>query len=164
MIEHYWPFWLGGISIAGIAFVITVLTGRFLGVTKGFASACSIVTRKPYFHQPVFGGPWGTRTFFTAGIILGGLIAALTSGGWNPSFMYGKFDVIYGSHLGVKALVLVIGGFLWGYGSRMANGCTSGNSISGLSKGSLASLVTTLGFMVSGIVVTYIINFIAGEL
>ena len=40
MIEQYWPFWIGGLAIAGLATLITVLTGNFLGVTRGYVSLC----------------------------------------------------------------------------------------------------------------------------
>ena len=164
MIDVYWPFWLGGVAIASVASLMVVLTGQFLGITRGYASFCAIFSKRPYFHQKEFGGAFGVRSIFTVGVVIGGFVAALINGGWHPSLSYGSFDKIYGTSILVKALVLVIGGCIWGYGARMAKGCTSGNSISGLSKGSLASLVTTLGFMISGIGATYIINFLAGTL
>ena len=164
MIDVYWDFWIGGLLIAAIAFLITILTGGFLSVTRGFVSVCSIITQRPYFHTKDIGGKFGFRTLFFFGIITGGFVASLTENGWVPSFEYGQFDHIYGDSLFVKAAVLIVGGICWGYGSRIAKGCTSGNSISGLSKGSLASLVTTIGFMVSGISVTYLINYLMGTL
>ena len=159
MIEVYWDFWIGGLAIATIAFLITLLTGQFIGVTKGYASVCSIVSKHPFFHRKEMGGAFGFRTLFVIGIMLGGLLAALTTkGAWNPSFGYGWFDQLFGDNLVVKAVLLIFGGACWGYGARMADGCTSGNSIGGLSKGSLASLITTCGFMISGICATFLIN------
>ena len=165
MIDVYWDFWIGGLLIATVAFLITLLSGQFIGVTKGYASICSIVSKRPYFHRPEMGGPFGFRTLFVIGIVIGGLLAALTTdGGWNPSFSYGWFDRLFGDSLLVKAALLIFGGACWGYGARMADGCTSGNAIGGLSKGSLASLVTTCGFMISGISVTFLINYLLGGL
>jgi uncharacterized membrane protein YedE/YeeE len=92
----------------------------------------------------------------------GGVLAAVTTVGWQPTLELGKFNEIWGTSLAVKAAVLLVGGFLWGYGSRMAKGCTSGNSISGLSKGSLASLVATCGFLIAGVAVTFAIAQISG--
>ena len=58
----------------------------------------------------------------------------------------------------VKGLVLmVIGGFLIGFGTRYAGGCTSGHSIMGLSNLQWPSLVATVCFMIGGIVMA---NFI----
>lgn len=160
--EYIWPFWLGGLAIAGVSVALVILTGKFLSVTRGYASVCSIFSRLKFFQRPDLGGPFGFRTFFTAGLVAGGAIAALTTTGWQATFALGKFDQIWGDNLVVKAGVLIAGGFLWGYGSRMAKGCTSGNSISGLSKGSLASLVATCGFLVAGVAVTFLLAAVSG--
>ena len=158
----FWPFWIGGLAIAGVSITLVVTTGKFISVTRGFASACSIISRLKFFQRPELGGPFGFRTVFILGITLGGALAALTTTGWHPTFALGKFDEIWGTHLGVKAAVLVVGGFLWGYGSRMAKGCTSGNSIAGISKGSLASIVATVCFLIAGVIVTFMIAQISG--
>ncbi len=160
--EFIWPFWLGGLAIAAVSVSLVVLTGKFLSVTRGYASVCSIFSKLKFFQRPDLGGPFGFRTFFTIGLIGGGALAAVTTVGWQPTFDLGKFDQIWGTSLAVKAAVLMAGGFLWGYGSRMAKGCTSGNSISGLSKGSLASLVATCGFLVAGVAVTFMLAKISG--
>jgi len=47
---------------------------------------------------------------------------------------------------------MVIGGFLAGFGTRYAGGCTSGHSIMGLANLQWPSLVATLCFMIGGIV------------
>jgi uncharacterized membrane protein YedE/YeeE len=50
-----------------------------------------------------------------------------------------------------------VGGFLVGFGSRYADGCTSGHAIMGLSLLSPASLVAVIGFFVGGIIGTFLI-------
>jgi hypothetical protein len=50
-----------------------------------------------------------------------------------------------------------VGGLFVGFGTRMANGCTSGHGIFGLSNFELPSLVATLCFMGSGLVVTQLL-------
>lgn len=47
---------------------------------------------------------------------------------------------------------MVIGGFLVGFGTRYAGGCTSGHAIMGLSNLQWPSLVATISFMVGGII------------
>lgn len=54
-------------------------------------------------------------------------------------------------------IVLVIGGFLVGFGARYAGGCTSGHAISGLSDLQLASLIAVIGFFIGGLLMTYFI-------
>ncbi|MBI3394791.1 MAG: YeeE/YedE family protein [Spirochaetia bacterium] len=162
MTYDIWPFWWGGLAIAGVAILVLVVGGQFVAVTRGYASMCSIISQKSYFHRPDMGGPFGFRTMFVIGIIAGGAAAALLSGSFHAGFELGMFDKIWGTNVAVKAGVLIVGGFLWGYGSRMAKGCTSGNAISGLSRGSPASLVATACFLIGGVMVTQLVMLIVG--
>jgi len=54
-------------------------------------------------------------------------------------------------------LVLAIGGFLVGFGSRYAGGCTSGHAISGLSDLQFPSLIAVVGFFIGGLAMTFLI-------
>jgi uncharacterized membrane protein YedE/YeeE len=52
---------------------------------------------------------------------------------------------------------MVLGGFLVGFGTRYAGGCTSGHAIMGLSNLQLPSLIATISFMVGGFVMVNLI-------
>ena len=54
-------------------------------------------------------------------------------------------------------VMVVVGGFMVGFGARYAGGCTSGHAISGLSNLQLPSLVAVIGFFVGGLFVTFVI-------
>lgn len=57
-----------------------------------------------------------------------------------------------------KGLVMmIIGGFLVGFGTRYAGGCTSGHAISGLSNLQLPSLIAVIGFFIGGLIMTWLI-------
>ncbi len=162
MISSYWSFWFGGIMIALVAVLLVTLGGQFLSITRGYAGWCSIISRKNYFKTESSGGILGVKSIFICGVVSGGFVAALTSGGWQPSWQLGMFDKIFGESLWLKATLLIAGGICWGVGSRLSGGCTSGNSISGISRGSLASLVTTICFLIAGAITTFFINQIGG--
>jgi len=51
----------------------------------------------------------------------------------------------------------VLGGFLVGFGTRYAGGCTSGHAISGLSNFQLPSLIAVIGFFIGGLFATHIL-------
>ena len=57
----------------------------------------------------------------------------------------------------VSLVMMVLGGFMVGFGTRYANGCTSGHAIMGLSLLNVGSLVATIGFFVGGLVVTWFV-------
>ena len=52
--------------------------------------------------------------------------------------------------------MIVVGGFLVGFGARYAGGCTSGHAISGLSNLQWPSLLAVIGFFIGGIISTYL--------
>ncbi len=54
-------------------------------------------------------------------------------------------------------LMIVVGGFLVGFGTRWAGGCTSGHAISGLSNFQLPSLIAVIGFFLGGLVMTHLL-------
>lgn len=53
---------------------------------------------------------------------------------------------------------LIIAGLLVGFGTRMANGCTSGHGVCGLGRLSLRSLVAVLTFMTTAITTTFVVR------
>ena len=58
----------------------------------------------------------------------------------------------------LKGLItMVLGGFLIGFGTRWAGGCTSGHAISGLSNLQLPSLVAVIGFFIGGLLMTHLL-------
>lgn len=54
-------------------------------------------------------------------------------------------------------IIIVLGGFLVGFGARYAGGCTSGHAISGLSALQLPSLIAVIGFFLGGLFMTHLI-------
>ena len=54
-------------------------------------------------------------------------------------------------------IFIAFGGFLVGFGTRYANGCTSGHSISGLANLQFGSLIATMAFFVGGLIMTHLV-------
>ena len=64
------------------------------------------------------------------------------------------FDIsVFTSLKGIS--LLLIGGFLVGFGARYAGGCTSGHAITGIANLNWPSLVATVFFFVGGLAVTW---------
>jgi len=53
--------------------------------------------------------------------------------------------------------ILAVGGFLIGFGTRYAGGCTSGHAITGLSNLQLPSLIAVIGFFIGGLLMNHFI-------
>ena len=71
-----------------------------------------------------------------------------------PSYQIFNLDFLF-SVKGI--LVLVVGGFMIGFGSRYAGGCTSGHAIMGISSLQWPSLVTVIFFFMGGLLMTHFI-------
>ncbi|TVR94946.1 MAG: YeeE/YedE family protein, partial [Trueperaceae bacterium] len=54
-------------------------------------------------------------------------------------------------------VVMVLGGFLIGFGARWAGGCTSGHAIMGLSELQWPSLLAVVGFFIGGLMATHLV-------
>ena len=54
-------------------------------------------------------------------------------------------------------VMVLVGGFLVGFGTRYADGCTSGHAITGLAHFQLSSLIAVLGFFAGGLIATYLV-------
>jgi len=140
-----WPPVLVGVLIAGLAFTQRWLADQPLSCSTGFANLATCL--KPGAARDTDGG-W--RIVFLFGVILGGLLAALTDGepGWQGSAAeFGQFytALIPDSTVGA-ALWWLFGGLLIGLGSRLAGGCTSGHTIAGVAMGAPASVVASAIF------------------
>jgi len=88
------------------------------------------------------------RMIFLAGLVLGAFIFQLPV----PDFNVPRQNYSF--------LLLGLGGFLIGFGTRMSGGCTSGHGICGIATLSIRSVIATLTFMASGMMTVYIIRHI----
>jgi uncharacterized membrane protein YedE/YeeE len=67
-------------------------------------------------------------------------------------------DAIFGAEAMSSAkglLLLLLGGFLIGFGTPYAGGCTSGHAITGLSNLQIPSLIAVIGFFLGGLVMAH---------
>jgi uncharacterized membrane protein YedE/YeeE len=115
--------------------------------------------------------------FLVAGVLLGGVVVALFLDNpapirVNPQLaaelqQYGITNYegtvpaqLFSWHnlLTARGLIMTIGGgFLVGFGTRYAGGCTSGHSIMGLANLQMPSLIATISFMVGGFFVANLV-------
>jgi uncharacterized membrane protein YedE/YeeE len=82
------------------------------------------------------------------------LLSAVLGGGWAPIGSLGLFDQVIGFGHAGKLAWMFVGGLFIGFGTRLADGCTSGHGIFGLSNFERPSLISTLSFVTAGILTT----------
>ena len=148
---------IAGAAIGLITLTLLYVGNRRLGVSTGFENLCSLVVNVPYFRRPSLQGSNAWRLPLLGGMLIGGFISALSTGGWEPFWDLGMFDSEIGWGPAGKVVWMFAGGLLIGFGTRLAGGCTSGHGIFGLSNLEVPSMVSTMSFMAAGVVTTNII-------
>ena len=152
----YWPFWMGGIALASVALLHWLLLHKLMSVTSRFSSiidaARGLVPSRPE--------PLSEHFLFFIGIALGGFAATQLHGTWQPTLFDAgaSFASFFGRSPVVTALVMVTGGMLVGFGTRMATGCTSGHGLCGVARLEKGSLLATCCFFGTGVIVSFVMN------
>lgn len=147
---------LAGLGIAAITLALQYFTNRSLGISSGLEDLCSLGSRDPTFAATAAEGrAW--RMPFIGGLVLGGLLSALLGGGWQATLRVEQLDAF--AHFGplAKSLWFFGGGLCIGFGTRWANGCTSGHGIFGNARLQPGSLAATGTFMAVGTATAHLI-------
>jgi len=173
-----WPWYVSGPLIAFVMFLL-LLAGKSFGMSSNLRTLCSLCgagKKAQFFDFDWKAQRWNLIVAFGAAI--GGYIgvhylstdtvvdlhpstiAELQAYGFESAGKaYAPSELYDLSALSdPKALaILVVSGFLIGFGTRYAGGCTSGHTISGLSNLQVPSLIATLGFFIGGLLMIFII-------
>ena len=177
IIKEPWPWYVAGPLIGLTVPALLILGNKSFGISSSLRHICAacIPANVSFFKYDWKNESW--NLFFVLGIFFGGMIAIhlLMIPGEitvNPNLKaelatYGITDysnlvptqlMNFESLLTLKGFVMmVVGGFLVGFGTRYAGGCTSGHAIMGLSNLQWPSLVATICFMVGGFLMANVI-------
>lgn len=98
--------------------------------------------------------PWTAHLVFLLSMILGGLLWALFTGNFHIQFELSPLHTRLSGAGWEIGFVLFIGGFLVGIGTQMAGGCSSGHGLSGCANFSPASVLATVAFFCSAVMVS----------
>ncbi len=180
-ISQPWPWWVAGPMIAFIMFILLYF-GKEFGISSNFRVMCAAdgADNLADFFQfdwksqgwnlmvalgTMFGGYLAAHYFIPAGGEVAHVSAATVESLKNLGFNYQEGQVpLVPEFYSWEALfswqgllAIVGGGFLVGFGSRYAGGCTSGHAISGMSALQLGSMYAVIGFFAGGLVMTHLI-------
>lgn len=172
-----WAWYIAG-PLIGLALpALLILGNKPLGISSAFRHICAacVPAKLPFFSYDWKKEVW--NLFFIAGITTGALIVALFFSSPDPvvlnpklvnelkqygitgeAFLLPEQLFNWEQLLTAKGIFFIVfGGFLVGFGTRYAGGCTSGHAIMGLSNLQWPSLVATTSFMVGGFIMANLI-------
>lgn len=177
MLHHPWPWYVSGPLIGLMVPVLLLLGNKSFGISSSLRHICAacLPAGIPFFTYNWKKEAW--NLFLVAGVLTGGYIAAAFLASPEPVQVNEKLlhelqqygvtnheglmpvDIFNWTTLfSLKGLLLMVaGGFLVGFGTRYAGGCTSGHAIMGLSNLQWPSLVATVCFMIGGFIMANLI-------
>jgi len=176
-ITQPWPWYVAGTLIGLTVPTLLILGNKAFGISSSLRHICAacIPANISFFKYDWRKEAW--NLWFVGGILIGGLIGGTLLK--NPAAMAISSNTLHDLRdLGIHdftsglmptdiftwqnlftakgLLFFVVGGFLVGFGTRYAGGCTSGHAIMGLSNLQWPSLVATLSFMAGGFAMTHL--------
>ncbi|WP_426477813.1 YeeE/YedE family protein [Chryseobacterium sp. CBSDS_008] len=177
IIKEPWPWYIAGPLIGLTVPALLIMGNKSFGISSSLRHICAacIPANVDFFRYDWKKEAW--NLFFVLGIFFGGMIAAHflvnpSEIAVNPNLkaeLAGYRITDYSNMVPVQLMnfeslltprgfiMMVIGGFLVGFGTRYAGGCTSGHAIMGLSNLQWPSLVATVCFMIGGFLMANII-------
>jgi uncharacterized protein len=131
---------LGGLMIGSAAALFLLVNGRIMGAS-GLVGA--LIDRTGMANA-------AERLAFIAGLVLVPAVLVLT--------------VAQGAqtHVSYNLIVVAAAGLLVGVGTRMANGCTSGHGVCGISRMSLRGMVATVFYLLAGGIAVVLFRHVLG--
>ncbi len=173
IISKPWPWYVVGPLIGLMVPILLIIGNKPFGISSSLRHICAACfpSKIPFFQYDWRKEIW--LFYFIAGLTIGGYIATncinshevmhLNAKLMTDLNQYGLTDFKHlvptelfnwGNLFTIKGFIFImLGGFLVGFGTRYANGCTSGHAIMGLSNLQFSSLVATICFMAGGFLV-----------
>ncbi len=172
-----WPWYVAGPLIGLIVPLLLILGNKPFGISSTLRQVCAacIPAKIKFFEYDWKKDSW--NLFFVGGVLIGAYIATSILG--NPGRFRLSSDTVtdlmqlgiynfrslmpteifsWGGLFTIRGFILiVIGGFLVGFGTRWGNGCTSGHAITGISNLQWSSMVATACFFAGGLFATHVL-------
>lgn len=177
LLSQPWPWYVAGPLIGLMVPALLIIGNKAFGISSSMRHICAacIPTNASFFKYDWKSESWNMVLAF--GIILGAVVGGILFQNPNPIAL-SQGAVTDMNALGIKNynglvpaevfnfqslltikgfLLIIVGGFLVGFGTRYAGGCTSGHSIMGMSNLQWPSLVATMCFFAGGMAMSWFI-------
>ncbi len=173
-----WPWYVAGPLIGLFVPALLLVGNKMFGISSNLRHVCAAgIPGRVEFFRYDWRNAGGWNLAFAVGIVLGGALAGhFLAGTSDVQLSVAARESLIG--LGIRDftglaprelftwsalatwrgfVMLIGGGFLVGFGTAYAGGCTSGHAISGLADLQLPSLIAVMGFFAGGLIGTWLI-------
>jgi len=159
-----WPWWQAGILLGLLNAATFYVSNYYLSTSTTFSRGAGMlvalvapehVAQNAYWAKTKPVVDW--QFMLVVGLFLGAFLAAKLSRTIEVSLVPRLFAARFGGGSARRWGIGLLGGILVGFGARMADGCTSGHTLSGAAQLALSGWIATLGFFAGGIATALII-------
>lgn len=164
-----WSPYAVGIGI-GILSWLSFLISRYpISCSTSFARTSGMLERlfrgkkveeKEYYQEIKLIVDW--QWMLVLGMVIGSFIAAILSNDFNLQWIPPLWGNAFGTSALLRVFVAILGGIFLGFGSRWADGCTSGHGISGTLQLAVSSWISAICFFIGGILMSYLLFSVFG--
>jgi uncharacterized membrane protein YedE/YeeE len=173
-----WPWWIAGPLVGLVPVALLLLGNRMFGMSSNLRHVCAVIApRSAAFFAYDWRREGGWNLCFALGTLLGGFIGGVLLANPEPVAIAARTradlealgvrafaGLVPGDVFAWNALATVRGfacievaGFLVGFGSSWAGGCTSGHGLTGVANLEKSSFLALLAFFAGGIAATWLL-------
>ncbi len=159
-----WSPYVVGIGIGVLSWLTWLVSRKPIGCSTSFARSAGMIEKllrgskvetRLYYQEfkPAVDWQW----MLVLGMIVGALVSSLLSGDFRWQWVPSRWAAAFGTNVPVRLVAALVGGVLLGFGSRWADGCTSGHGISGAMQLAISSWISALCFFIGGILMAQLL-------
>ena len=153
-----WSPYAVGIGIGILSWLAFLFSGKPISCSTAIAQTSGMIEKlfrgkkveeKEYYRKYLPEVNW--RWMLLMGVFIGAFISSLLSGSFDLRWVPTLWEQAFGAAVMLRLIVAFVGGVFMGFGSRWANGCTSGHGISGTMQLAVSSWLSVIFFFIGGI-------------
>jgi uncharacterized protein len=176
-LSHPWPWYIAGPILGSMVPLLLLIGNKTFGISSTLRQICAatIPMNVPFLKYNWKAESW--NILFAVGIVIGAFLAThffsqpdqtsvseqtfttLQSMGVEGTEGFVPADIFNWTNLLTLQgfCFMILGGFLIGFGTRYAGGCTSGHGLTGTALLQPASFVALIAFFAGGLASTYLL-------
>ena len=162
--QTQWSPYVVGAGIGVLSWITWLISNEPIGCSTSFSRIAGMIEKlfrgkkyekKLYYQEVKPEIDW--QMMLVIGVVIGALISSLLSGDFCLQWIPSVWSLTFGDNMVLRLAAGFAGGILLGFGSRWADGCTSGHGISGTMQLAVSSWISAICFFIGGILMAQLL-------